>query len=152
MDMVIAAVGRIRRGPVKELFDDYVRRLTWTVTLKEVEERAPLPPEALKRKEAELILAALPDRAFTVALDERGKQYTSTDFARQIGRWREQSGGPLAFLIGGADGLHQSVLDAADATLSLGAMTWPHRLARCLLVEQLYRAHSILSGHPYHRE
>ncbi|MEN8196737.1 MAG: 23S rRNA (pseudouridine(1915)-N(3))-methyltransferase RlmH [Pseudomonadota bacterium] len=152
MDVIIAAVGRIRRGPAKDLFEDYVKRLTWKVTLKEVDERGPLRAEALKRKEAELILAALPERAFTVALDERGKQYSSTDFARQIGRWREQTGGPLAFVIGGADGLHQSVLDAADATLSLGAMTWPHRLARCLLAEQLYRAQSILSGHPYHRE
>ncbi len=73
-------------------------------------------------------------------------------FSEKLALWREDGGGAVAFAIGGADGLHQSVLDRARFTLSLGAMTWPHMLVRALLMEQLWRAHSIATGHPYHRE
>src|SRR5258708_6718042 len=87
-----------------------------------------------------------------VALEARGNPLDSAGLARQLGRWRDQGARDVAFLIGGADGLDPTVTEAADLVLSLGAMTWPHALARVMLAEQLYRAETILSGHPYHRE
>jgi 23S rRNA (pseudouridine1915-N3)-methyltransferase len=154
LTVTVAAVGRLRAGPIRDLCDDYGRRLPWPVTWREVEEKRRLPADALKAREGELLLAALPQAqgAPLVALDERGTQLSSTKFSEKLTLWREHGGGAVAFAIGGADGLHQSVLDRARFTLSLGAMTWPHMLVRALLMEQLWRAHSIATGHPYHRD
>ena len=102
-------------------------------------------------REAGLILGALPPRARLIALDERGAMWPSRGFAERLAAWRDQGVAELAFAIGGANGLGAEVLDRADATLSLGPMTWPHLLVRSLLLEQLYRAQQILAGHPYHR-
>lgn len=156
MRMTLIAVGRAKPGPVRDLYDYYAERLghglLGGLSLKEVEERRPLPPEELKRREAELLRAALPKGARLMALDERGKALTSSDFAALLGRWRDEGVQDLAFAIGGAGGLDPSLREAATLTLGLGLMTWPHLLTRALLAEQLYRAQSILSGHPYHRE
>jgi 23S rRNA (pseudouridine1915-N3)-methyltransferase len=118
----------------------------------ELEEKRRLPPVELKMREAELVLAAVPADARLIALDQRGKEWSSLDLADRLRAWRDGGAGALAFAIGGAEGLGASVVDRADAVLSLGAMTWPHLLARCMLLEQLYRAQQILVGHPYHRE
>ncbi len=159
MRMTLIAVGRAKPGPVRDLYDHYAERLghgpLGGLTLREVEERRPLSPEELKRREAELLLAALgalPRGARLIALDERGQTLTSSDFAALLGRWRDDGVQDLAFAIGGAGGLDASLRQAAALTLSLGPMTWPHLLTRALLAEQLYRAQSILAGHPYHRE
>ncbi len=162
MRMTLIAVGRAKPGPVRDLYDHYAERLDQGgrgllggLTLREVEERRPLPPEELKRREAELLLGALGARAKgarLIALDERGKTLASSDFAALLGRWRDDGVAELAFVIGGAGGLDDSVRQAAALTLALGPMTWPHLLTRALLAEQLYRAQSILAGHPYHRE
>jgi 23S rRNA (pseudouridine1915-N3)-methyltransferase len=117
-----------------------------------LEERRPLPAAELKRREAELILRAVAAGSRLVALDARGQQWTSGDFAQRIAAWRDAGTPALAFAIGGADGLGEAVITRADAVLSLGAMTWPHLLARVMLLEQLYRGQQILAGHPYHRE
>ena len=122
------------------------------VTVLELEERRRLPPAALKAREAELLLGAVPSDARLVALDEHGEAWSSRDLAQQLALWRDRGVGAAAFAIGGADGLGQAVLDRADAVLSLGLMTWPHLLARGMLLEQLYRAQQILAGHPYHRD
>jgi len=106
----------------------------------------------LKEQEGELLLAALPRGAKVIALDEIGKTMTSRDFATLLGRWQDDGAQDLAFMIGGADGLSEAARDAADVILSLGRMTWPHMLVRGLLAEQLFRAESILAGHPYHRD
>src|SRR5262249_38259758 len=103
-----------------------------------------------REREAALILAQIPDGATVVALDEHGKVLDSSTFARQLARWREAAR-ELVFVIGGPDGPDETVIARAGLVLSLGAMTWPHQLARIMLVEQLYRADTILSGHPYHR-
>ena len=118
----------------------------------EFEVRKRLPTAALKVREAALILAALPSQARLVALDERGAPCSSGDLADRLAAWRDQGVAELAFAIGGADGLGAAILDRADAALSLGCMTWPHLLVRCMLLEQLYRAQQILAGHPYHRQ
>jgi 23S rRNA (pseudouridine1915-N3)-methyltransferase len=122
------------------------------VSLVEVEEKRRLTGAELKQREAALILAALPADARLVALDERGATWTSRQFADRLAGWRDGGAGVLAFAIGGADGLGQAVIERADAVLSLGQMTWPHLLARSLLLEQLYRTQQILAGHPYHRD
>ncbi len=150
MRVSILAVGRARDGPEHALYESYVARLPWTVRLVEVDCRGRLPSAELKRREAELLLKATPPSALVVALDEKGRAMDSAAFAGRLGRWRDQAA-ELAFIIGGADGLHDSVRTRADLLLSLGPMTWPHMLVRVLLAEQLWRAHSILSGHPYHR-
>ncbi len=142
----------MKAGATQELCELYAARLRWRITLKEVEERRPLPPEALKQQEGELLLAALPRGARIIALDERGKTMSSRDFAELLGRWQDEGVQDLAFLVGGADGLSKAARQAADVILSLGRMTWPHMLVRGLLAEQLFRAESILSGHPYHRD
>ncbi len=151
MRITIAAVGRARAGPEKALFQDYVARLPWPVTLKEVEERRKLAAPERRAREAERLLAAAPKGATLVALDGGGKALTSAALAATIGRWRDGGVRDRAFLTGGAEGLGATLLERADLALSLGLMTWPHQLARVMLAEQLYRAATILSGHPYHR-
>jgi 23S rRNA (pseudouridine1915-N3)-methyltransferase len=148
----IVAVGRARQGPERALFEHYAGRVTvWPLALREVEPRGRTAPERLKAAEAELILAALPDGATIVALDETGTALASPDLAGRIATWRDEGVGDLVFVIGGADGLDQSVRQRADLMLSFGRATWPHMLVRGLLAEQLYRAQQILAGHPYHR-
>jgi 23S rRNA (pseudouridine1915-N3)-methyltransferase len=118
----------------------------------ELEEKRRLPPAELKTREAELIRAAVPAGVRLLALDQRGTEWSSREFADRLRSWRDGGTGDVAFAIGGAEGLGAAVIDRADQVLSLGAMTWPHLLARCMLLEQLYRAQQILAGHPYHRE
>jgi 23S rRNA (pseudouridine1915-N3)-methyltransferase len=149
--ITVIAVGRLKAGPLRDLCDDYRRRIPLPLEIREVEERRPISGGERKQREAEMILGEMPKGALAVALDERGKAYDSAAFARQFAAWRERSGDNLAFLIGGADGLAPAVLEKAAARLALGTMTWPHMLARAMLLEQLYRAHTILIGHPYHR-
>ena len=122
-----------------------------TPAIVEVDERRSLQPVQLKAREGELILGALPAGIPFVALDERGVQWSSRALAERIAAWRDRGSPELAFAVGGADGLHATVLDRADVTLSLGSMTWPHLLVRGMLLEQLYRAQQILAGHPYLR-
>ena len=96
-------------------------------------------------------MRAVPDGAVMIVLDERGDSLTSTQFAQQLQRWRDDGVAELAFLIGGANGLDAKVRKSAQLVLSFGRVTWPHLLMRALLAEQLYRAQQILDGHPYHR-
>ena len=115
-----------------------------------MEEKRKLAPPELKTREATLLLNAVPKGAAIVALDRRGTALSSEAFAQRLATWRD-AGADLAFLIGGAEGLAESVLERAQLVLSFGAMTWPHLLARAMLLEQIYRAQQILAGHPYHR-
>jgi 23S rRNA (pseudouridine1915-N3)-methyltransferase len=155
MRVHIAAVGRLRGGPERALFDDYLARLEKTgrglglvpAGVTEVEDRKGGGSEA----EGRLLLAAVPEGAALWALDERGRTMTSPDFAAAIARERDAGRRDLVLAIGGADGLDGGVRDAADMSISFGAMVWPHMLVRVMLAEQLYRAATILAGSPYHR-
>lgn len=149
--ITIAAVGRAKAGPLRDLYQLYADRLTWPLTLKEVEVRRRLPPAQLMQQEAEALSAALPENARCFAMDSRGKALSSEDFAQLIARNCDAGNSDIAFVIGGAEGLTKDLLGRADRIISFGSMTWPHLLARAMLAEQLYRAQSILSGHPYHR-
>jgi len=148
----IAAVGRMRAGPEKELYRQYAERLNWPVTVREVEDKRAPAGAARRRREGELLLAALTPNMAVVALDEGGRETTSPALAERLGRWRDDGRRDVAFVIGGADGLDRQVRERAELVLSLGRLTWPHLLVRALLAEQLYRAQQILAGHPYHRD
>lgn len=152
MRLTLIAVGWAKKGPEQELFASYQKRLRPSLELVEVEEKRRLSDAELMTREAELILAKVPDGAFVVALDERGNAMKSRDFATFL--TTEQDGGArdMVFIIGGANGLAPEVRDRANKLLSFGVQTWPHMLVRGMLAEQIYRAQSIQAGHPYHRD
>jgi 23S rRNA (pseudouridine1915-N3)-methyltransferase len=151
VQIIVAAIGKAKPGPEKELFAAYAARLPWRIDLKEIEIKKEMAMDARRAREGEALLAAIPEGARIIALDERGKAETSEVFAKRLGRWRDDGVRCVAFIIGGADGLDEALRKRADAVLSFGALTWPHMLVRALLAEQVYRAHTILTGHPYHR-
>lgn len=157
MRVIIAAIGKLPAGPERELIDTYIARtdaISGVTRLGPVEvaEINPKPAERTPAAEARLLDAALRDAAPRIALDERGVTLGSAAFAKRLEAWRDDGARRLGFVIGGADGLDPDLGAGADFRLSLGAMTWPHALARVMLTEQLYRAASILAGGPYHRE
>ncbi len=159
MQMTIAAIGRMKAGPERELAERYRdrvektgRRLGLSLSVREFPESRAASAAARKQQEAAALLAALPQNAVLVALDETGRNLDSRAFARQIAEWRDAGVAELYFAIGGADGLAPTLLEAATLRLALGTMTWPHQLVRLMLAEQAYRAVTILSGHPYHRD
>jgi len=148
----IIAVGRWKSGPERALFEHFAGRIKPSPQLIEVEERKKLPPAELMRAEADLLLGQVPDGAAVVALDGAGRALSSREIAKRVGDWRDTGVREIAWLIGGADGHGAAVLARADLKLSFGAQTWPHLMVRAMLAEQLFRAQSILAGHPYHRE
>ncbi len=160
MRLTLAAVGRLKGGPERDLVARYVERIATTgkgvglseLTLRETDESRARRAQDRKSEEAGALRALTPANARTIALDERGGSMTSHRFASQIAAWRDSGVRDLCFLIGGADGLDPGVRDEAALALSFGALTLPHQLVRVLLAEQVYRAISILSGHPYHRQ
>ena len=157
MKLRVLAVGRTKDGPEAALIAEYAKRLKGTLTIEEVEERRPSSGAELKAREAVLLQAVLAKgakggRQIVVAMDERGKNLGSRDFAGKLQGWQNQGVTEVTFVLGGADGLAPELRDSADLVLCLGQMTWPHLLARVMLVEQIYRAQQILAGHPYHRD
>jgi len=159
MRLGLLCVGRLKAGPERELFDRYFARLRETARsagiagadLREIEESRARRPEDRREEEAAAILRATPERGKLIALDSHGQLLTSEDWAADIGRARDASRTAYTVVIGGPDGLSPSLQARADRVISFGAMTWPHQLVRVMAGEQLYRALSILAGHPYHR-
>ena len=151
MQITVAAVGRMKSSPAAQQWQDYAKRLTWPISLKEVEMRKKLPEAQMVLGEAELLSAAVPVDALLIALDPVGKSLSSEAFAAQMQRWMSDGQSQFAFVIGGASGLAAGLVARARFKLSLSEMTWPHMLARVMLIEQLYRAQCILTKHPYHR-
>ena len=159
MRVGLFAVGRLKAGPEKELAARYIDRFAKAGPaiglelgkLAEVGESRAGNAETRKREEAAMLQKALPDGAVLILLDERGKALDSQEFAELIGEHRDRGQRDLAIVIGGADGLDAELREMTKLVLNLGRMTWPHQLVRILIAEQLYRAVTILSGHPYHR-
>ena len=151
MKILIAAIGKAKNSPANQLYLEFVKRSSWKIVCKEFEVKNQNLIER-KAKEAELLLAATIDYECIIALDESGKTLSSREFADKISKWQQGGISSFAFIIGGADGLDDLVLKKAKVTWSFGRVTWPHLLVRALLAEQLYRAQTLISGHPYHRE
>lgn len=160
MKLLIAAVGKLKGGPEGDLVARYADRTAQIgralalgpVDLRETPESRAKRADDRKREEAAALSALLIPDAPLVALDETGKTITSVDFSQQLARWRDDGAPWAQFVIGGADGLDQELRERAVLTLSFGRMTLPHQLVRALVAEQIYRAATILAGHPYHRE
>ncbi len=147
--MRLVAVGRLRAGPEAELFARYNARLRPRLAVTELPDGHGAAAE-IRRREGEALLTAVPAGAWLVALDSEAAPITSEALAARLEAWLS-GGRAVTFVVGGAEGLARPVLDRADCGISLGKLTWPHMLVRVLLAEQLYRAQSILAGHPYHR-
>ncbi len=144
MQLHIIARGKIGRSPEGELVARYLKRIAWPVKLTEL-------PESGGAKGSHALPPASPG-SVTVMLDEKGRELSSLEFARRLERWRDDGVRECRFLIGGADGFDDAQRREADLLIAFGKATWPHLLARAMLAEQLFRATSIIAGHPYHRE
>jgi 23S rRNA (pseudouridine1915-N3)-methyltransferase len=159
MRIVVAAVGRLKQGAERELAERYRKRAATAgrsaglQAFDIVEIRESRADDAARRMLEESIAIAniVPERAVLVILDERGESMSSASFAGRLQGWRSEDKPAVVFIIGGHDGLAPSLREKASLAISFGAATWPHQLARIMLLEQLYRAVTILTGHPYHR-
>jgi 23S rRNA (pseudouridine1915-N3)-methyltransferase len=154
--VLIAAVGRLRSGPEVDLANDYIARANAagrqlgfkSFDIVEVEAKQ----SGDRSAEAVALYKATPDDGKRILLDERGAEWTSRQLAEKLARWRDDGVPNVTFWIAGADGAAQSIKDNADEKLAFGRQTWPHRLVRAMIAEQIYRAVTILSGNPYHRD
>jgi 23S rRNA (pseudouridine1915-N3)-methyltransferase len=159
MRLTVIAVGKLKQGPERDLadryktrFDDIGRKLGFRgLDIHELGESRARDAAARMGEEAAAITALMTDGCVLVTLDERGQSLDSASFAAQLGRWRDASVPGTIFVIGGADGLLPELRRKAKLCLSFGAATWPHQMVRVMLLEQIYRAATILAGHPYHR-
>jgi 23S rRNA (pseudouridine1915-N3)-methyltransferase len=159
MRIVVAAVGRLKQGPERELAERYRKRATEAgrgagiQALDVVEIRESRAGDAARRMLEESIAIAnlVPERAVTIILDGRGENMSSASLAGRLQGWRAEGRSAAVFVLGGADGLTPNLREQANLAIAFGAATWPHQLVRIMLLEQLYRAVTILTGHPYHR-
>jgi 23S rRNA (pseudouridine1915-N3)-methyltransferase len=159
MRIVIAAIGRMKSGPERDLAERYGKRAATAgraVGFRQfdiVEIRESRADNSARRMLEESIAIAnvIPEHAVTVILDERGEALSSAAFAGRLQGWRAENRPAVVFVIGGADGLAPALREKADLAIAFGAVTWPHQLVRVMLLEQLYRTVTMLSGHPYHR-
>jgi 23S rRNA (pseudouridine1915-N3)-methyltransferase len=159
MRLLVIAVGRLKQGPERELveryrerFDDFGRKLGFRgIEIREIAESRARDAGSRMAEEAAAISAAIPPKSALVALDERGDNVDSSALARHLARWQADQTANTIFAIGGADGLSPELRRMAVLRLAFGAATWPHQMVRVMLLEQIYRAATILAGHPYHR-
>jgi 23S rRNA (pseudouridine1915-N3)-methyltransferase len=159
MRLVIVSIGRLKQGPERELveryrerFNDIGRKLGFRgLDIHEIPESRARDAPTRMAEEAAAISGVASGNSVLVALDERGANIDSVDFARHLGCWRDQQIGTTIFVIGGADGLSPELRSKAKLVIAFGSATWPHQMVRIMLLEQVYRAATILAGHPYHR-
>ena len=147
----IIAIGKLKKGPLFELSQDYIKRLKWSMNIIELESKFS-NPKAIQEDEARKIEDYINNQAFVVVMDETGNGLRSLDFANTLQNLQDTGEQYIQFIIGGADGLTDKTRDRANLLLSFGQQTWPHMMVRIMLLEQIYRAQQILAGHPYHRE
>ncbi len=147
----IIAVGKLKKGALFELAEDYKQRINWTLSITEIESKQ-TQPKAVKAEETRKLNAHIKETAFVIVMDEKGNGLRSLDFAKTLEKLKDSGENHIQFIIGGADGLTDEIKGRANLLLSFGQQTWPHMLARAMLLEQIYRAQQILIKHPYHRE
>ena len=158
MRLIVIAVGRLKQGPERELaerfrerFDDIGRKLGFRgLDIHEIAESRARDAATRMAEEAAAMSAHFSEKYGLIALDERGKSIDSAAFAGHLGRFRDAAT-DIIFVIGGADGLSPELRRKAQLVIAYGAATWPHQMVRVMLLEQIYRAATILAGHPYHR-
>jgi 23S rRNA (pseudouridine1915-N3)-methyltransferase len=159
MRLIVISVGRLKQGPERELaeryrdrFQELGRKLGFRgLEIHEISESRARDIPTRISEEAAAITALIPEKSLLVALDEHGSNIDSAGFARYLGLWRDESVANNVFVIGGADGLSPELRRKAKLTVAFGTATWPHQMVRVMLLEQIYRAATILAGHPYHR-
>jgi len=159
MRLVVISIGRLKQGPERELaeryrarFEDIGRKLGFRgLEIHEIPESRARDAATRIAEESAAISEVIPAKSVLVALDERGDNVDSAAFARHLGRWRDESVANTIFVIGGADGLSPDLRRKAKLSIAFGSATWPHQMMRVMLLEQVYRAATILAGHPYHR-
>jgi 23S rRNA (pseudouridine1915-N3)-methyltransferase len=159
MRLLVVSIGRLKQGPERDLAERYRERFVDAgrklgfrgLEIHEISESRARDVATRMSEEATAIAAAIPEKSVLIALDERGKSMESSAFARRLGQWRDEQAANIVFVIGGADGLSPELRGKADMTIAFGAATWPHQMVRVMLLEQIYRAATILAGHPYHR-
>jgi len=152
MKIHLFAIGKMKSGPAMTLCQDYLKRMKTPVIIREFEVKKNLSGDELKRAESKLFLDEMPTDRTVIALDERGKNLSSHEIVNKIESFQMVGTKNLVFLIGGANGHDESIRAQANLLLSFGKATWPHMMVRTMVLEQIYRAYSILDGHPYHRE
>jgi 23S rRNA (pseudouridine1915-N3)-methyltransferase len=159
MRMVVAAIGRLKQGPERDLAERYRKRAADAgrgiglrdIEIIEIKESRARETEKRVIEESIALANVITDGAHSVALDERGDSLDSRAFATFVQRWRDESAPAAVFLIGGADGMTPGLRQQTDLRLAFGKATWPHQLVRIMLLEQIYRAVTLIAGHPYHR-
>jgi 23S rRNA (pseudouridine1915-N3)-methyltransferase len=159
MRLLVISVGRLKQGPERELaeryrdrFEDIGRKLGFRgLEIHEIPESRARDAATRITEEAAAISALIPEKSVVVTLDEHGSNIDSAAFAGHLGRWRDESVANNVFVIGGADGLSPDLRRKSKLTVAFGTATWPHQMVRVMLLEQIYRAATILAGHPYHR-
>lgn len=152
MKIKVIAIGKMKKlSPFYTLIEEYKKRLNWKIEIIEHDEKSYSSVDIQKNKESKLLLASVKGSTFKIALDEHGKVISSVEFSQKIENWQNVGVSDISFFIGGANGHSQELLNSCDYKLSLGKMTLPHLMARVILVEQIYRANSILNNHPYHK-
>ncbi len=151
MKIDLIVIGRLKKGPLFDLCLDYQKRINWTLNIHECVSKHKEPAK-VQYDEGQMILSHIRNDAMVIVMDERGNGLRSLDFAKTIEKLQDTGEQHMQFIIGGADGLTDEVRARANLLLSFGQQTWPHMLARVMLLEQIYRAQQILQNHPYHRE
>ena len=159
MRLEIAAVGRLKQGPERDLAERYAKRVSDAgrsvglrpIEIVEIRESRSRDPATRMIEESIALANAFADKATIVVLDPRGTDLSSEALAQHLAQWRDRGKPAAVFVVGGPDGLADGLRERADLVLAFGTATWPHQLVRVMLLEQLYRAMTILSGHPYHR-
>ncbi len=153
MKITILSIGKFDKSPYRELFEYYLKRLKWKIELKEIEFKntKSFEESKIKHEEGVLLLKNLHNFSKIIVLDERGKQFSSPEFANILENFNVTGDSNIAFIIGGAFGLSDDVKNKADILLSISKMTLPHLMVRGFLIEQIYRASTIISNHPYHK-
>lgn len=152
MKILITACGKLKDKNIDNLIQEYIKRVKWNIKIVEVEtQNKSKNQEITKHEEEKLLLQKIPENYYKIALDEKGKLIDSVEFSQMLAKISVNQTSNIAFIIGGADGLSENIRKTANLTISLGKFTYPHMLARLLLVEQLYRSFTIIEGKSYHK-
>jgi len=151
MKIDIIAIGQLKKGPLFDALEEYQKRITWPVNFI-IHESKHRDERVKQREEHEKLLGSIVNSAYVIAMDEKGRSLPSSKFSQKIRDLQNQGQSHIQFIIGGADGLSDEIRSRANLLLSFGEQTWPHMLARVMLLEQIYRCQQIIAGHPYHRE